>query len=126
MHLLAGNEEESENVFIEYVSNVIEGESSFFKKQDFKRDGVGHFLRRLFDETERNETGKEVYIPQPTKSCRPDSMHSYWGCPLAYGESKTGGDDTKEGISVTLPSVLPTSLTIFLAIVLQLCFTAAM
>ena len=61
--LQAGNDEEPENVFIEYVSNVIEGESSFFKKQDFDRDGVGHFVRKLFGETERNAAGKDVYIP---------------------------------------------------------------
>ena len=45
--LQAGNEEEPENVFIEYVSNVIEGESSFFKKQDFDRGWCWSFLKEI-------------------------------------------------------------------------------
>ena len=46
-----------------------------------------------------NDSG--MFIPRPTRSCHPDWVLSYRGCPLAYGEGKMGQSDTTEGLQYT-------------------------
>ena len=75
--LLAGNEEEEDNIFIEYVSRV--EDTSEFDVDAFHMNKVGLFTENLMKQD----------LPRPTKSCRPDWVHQYEGCPLAYGEGKT-------------------------------------
>ena len=97
--LTAGNEEEKDNVFVEYASHTVDkmNTSNNLTREDFTQNQNGKFLASLFDE--KTHDGK--CIPRPTKSCRPDFKLHYKGCPLAYGECKTGKYDTKEGLSLT-------------------------
>ena len=97
--LMAGNEEEKDNVFVEYSSHVYE--KLYLKetltREEFVNNCNGKFLAALFGE--KGKDGK--FIPRPTKSCRPDFILCYKGCLLMYRECKLGIYDTKEGLSLT-------------------------
>lgn len=97
--LLAGNEEEEDNVFIEYVSNRVSSYKRYQKKY-FEEQNNGVFLEHLFNE---KIPGTQKPIPRPTKSCRPDWVLKFRGCPLAYGEGKSCPvwQDTGSGTSYT-------------------------
>ena len=67
--LTAGNEEEKDNIFVEYAShnvdNVYTGNN--LKKEDFTDNRNGKFLASLFDE----KLPDRKLIPRLTKSCHP-------------------------------------------------------
>ena len=94
--LLAGNEEE-DNVFIEYVSALDNSPTHSLNQSSFLEDEHGPFVDKWFEQV----TDEGVPIPRPTKSCHPDWVLLYRGCPLAYGEGKTSWGDTTEGLQYT-------------------------
>ena len=94
--LTAGNEEEWDNVFIEYISHRIRTFRNMLTQEDFNNNRNGQFYAQLFDQKEKGK-----HIPRPTKSCRPDWVLRYRGIPLAYSEAKSSGLDTQEGLSYT-------------------------
>ena len=95
--LLAGNEEEKDNVFIEYVSAMDGDSEQKLDLKEFFKNNNGIFINKLIDQ--RDNSG--MFIPRPTKLCHPDWVLSYRGCPLAYGEGKTSQGDTTEGLQYT-------------------------
>ena len=97
--LMARNEEEKDNVFVEYASHIYDKiyPKDTLTREEFVNNHNGKFLAFLFEE--KGKDGK--YIPRPTKFCRPDFILHYKGCPLAYGECKSGTYDMKEGLSLT-------------------------
>ena len=97
--LTAGNEEEKDNVFVEYASHIYDELylQDTLTRDDFVNNCNGKFLASLFEE----KLSDRKHIPRPTKSCQPDFVLCYKGCPLAYGECKSGTYDTKEGLSLT-------------------------
>ena len=98
--LLAGNEEEYDNVFFEYTSNIVDGIP--FEKEQFEKERHGLMIECLFNQKVKTKEGYEVAIPRPTKSCRPDWVLKFRGTPLAYGEGKSSPQgDTVEGLSYT-------------------------
>ena len=94
--LTVGNEEECDNVFIEYISHRIRPFRNMLSEEDFNNNRNGQFCAQLFDQKEKGK-----HIPRPTTSCRLDWVLRYRGIPLAYGEAKSGGCDTQEGLSYT-------------------------
>ena len=94
--LRVGNEEECDNVFIEYISHRIRPFRNMLSEEDFNNNRNGQFCAQLFDQKEKGK-----HIPRPTSSCRLDWVLRYRCIPLAYGEAKSGGCDTQEGLSYT-------------------------
>ena len=95
--LLAGNEEEEDNIFIEYVSAMDEDPQQKLDPKKFFKNDNGIFINKLMEE--KNDSG--VFIPRPIKSCHPDWVLSYRGCPLAYWEGNMSQSDTTEGLQYT-------------------------
>lgn len=91
--LLAGNQEEVDNVFVEYIS----AKSTEMDHREFCEKNIGRFVNELFDRVDENK----MYIPRPTKSCRGDFVLKYRGCMMATGEGKAQVGDTKSGLSYT-------------------------
>ena len=94
--LLVGNKEE-DNVFIEYVSALVNTPTHSLNTTSFLEGEYGLFVDKLFEQV----TDEGVPIPRPMKSCCPDWVLSYRGCPLAYGEGQTSQGDTTEGLQYT-------------------------
>ena len=92
-----GDEEEGDNVFIEYVSALANSPTHNLNQRLFFEDEYGLFVNKLFEQV----TDEGVPIPRPMKSCCPYWVLSYRGCPLAYGEGKTSQGDTTEGLQYT-------------------------
>ena len=99
--LLAGNEEEDDNIFFEYCSHIVDGYT--WSKEEFETNRHGLMLQCLFDQKKASGHGDyDVPIARPTKSCRPDWVLKFRGAPLAYGEGKSSPQgDTVEGLSYT-------------------------
>ena len=95
--LLAGNVEEEDSVFIEYVSAIDGDPQQKLDPKNFFENDNGIFINKLMEE--KNDSG--VFIPRPIKLCHPDWVLSYRGCPLAYGKGKMSWGDTTEGLRYT-------------------------
>ena len=95
--LLMGNEEEEDNIFIEYVSALANSPTHNLEQRSFVKDEHGLFVNKLFEQV----TDKGVPIPRPMKSCHPHWVLSYRGCPLTCGEGKTSWGNTTEGLQYT-------------------------
>ena len=95
--LLAGNEEEEDNVFIEYVSAMDGNLEQKLDPKEFFENNNGIFINKLMEQ--RDNSG--VFIPRPMKLCCPNWVFSYRGCPLAYEKGKTSWGDTTEGLQYT-------------------------
>ena len=85
------NEEEDENIFIQYVSISEQGD---LVPKKFHANKDGPFIGELFDTVHEGSR-----CTRPTKSCQPDFILEYQGVPLGYGEVKSNPFDSKEGLS---------------------------
>ena len=68
--LTAGNEEEKDDIFVEYASHNVDKvyTENNLTREEFTNNSNGKFLASLFDE--KLPDGKR--IPRLTKSCHPD------------------------------------------------------
>ena len=65
--LLAGNKQEEDNVFIEYVSALDNSPTHSLNQRSFLEDEHGLCVDKLFEQV----TDEGVPIPRPMKSCHP-------------------------------------------------------